>query len=485
LNRRRVHDRPAHQPRRSIEKNKKGSIALKRITTVVTLSLASLAGLAQAKTVDHSYVPLTVKENSAQAEANGFIEDQRLSGSTRNWYARERATKGPLFRYYKSDGTRHDSHSRDNWVQGTILDYSSGFTQGTVGFATQVAGYNAIALERGRAAVAGPNNRTLTHSDGDVIGQWSKLGLANLQARVSNTTLTAGRQSINTPVFAYIGNRALPSSFDGVSLHSAEFANLSFDLGSFSHVSTRTEQGRSRFTTEYSATGADTDRVSLAGLNYQPLRSLTTSLYLGHVEDIWNQYYFGASHELGDSGVLGLTTGFNYYRTRDTGAAKQGSIDNDTYSLSFTLAHQAHSLTLAWQQVSGDEYFDYVHDTNAIFLANSLFSDYNGPNEKSLQFGYAIDLAGYGVPGLRLNAYTARGWGIDGTHYKGNGYDVRKLDGEHHREWSLGASYVVQGGALADTSIRAYYTAHRASRAQIDGNVDEFRIVTTVPFNIL
>ena len=458
---------------------------MKRITTVIALSLGGFSGLAQAAATSQDYLPITLKETSAQAESNGFIEDQSLSGWTRNWYGRERASKGPLFRYHKSDGSVRATHSRDNWVQGTVLDYSSGFTQGPVGFAAQVAGYNAIALERGRARVAGPNNRTLTHSDGDVIGQWSKLGLANLQARISNTTLVAGRQSINTPVFAYIGNRALPSSFDGFALHSAEFDNLSFDLGTFERVSTRTEQGKSKFTTEYSALGVQADRVSLAGLNYQPLRSLTTSLYVGQVEDIWNQYYFGASHDLGDKGTLALTTGFNYYGTRDTGSAQLGDIDNDTFSLSFTLAHQAHSLTLAYQQVNGDEYFDYVHDTNAIFLANSLFSDYNGPNEKSFQVGYALDMAGFGVPGLRLNVYTARGWGIDGTGYKGNGYDVRNLDGEHHREWSLGASYVVQSGPLEATNIRAFYTAHRASREQIDGNLDESRIVTSVPFNIL
>ena len=459
---------------------------MKRSTTcVLALSLSGLAGLAQAKDTSHEYLPLTLKPDNAQDAATGFIEGQSLSGSTRNWYARERAVNGSQFRYYKGDGSRHDSHRRDNWVQGTILDYSSGFTQGPVGFGVQVAGYNAIALEQGRAAVAGPNNRTLTHSDGDVIGQWSKIGLANFKARISHTTLTAGRHSINTPVFAFIGNRALPSSFDGVSLHSAELDNLSFDLGSFERVSTRTEQGNSKFTTEYSASGVEADRVNIAGFNYQPLRSLTTSLYFVNVEDIWNQHYFGASHDLGDSSVLGLTTGLNYYRTRDHGSSKQGPIDNDTFSLSFTLAHQAHSLTFAYQEVSGNEYFDYVHDTNAIFLANSLYSDYNGPNEKSVQFAYVLNMAEYGVPGLRFNLYNARGWGIDGTHYRGNGYDVRNLDGENHYEWGIGASYAVQSGALKDTSIRATYSAHRASRAQIDGNVDELRLVTTIPFNLL
>jgi hypothetical protein len=30
-------------------------------------------------------------------------------------------------------------------------------------------------------------------------------------------------------------------------------------------------------------------------------QSLTTSLYATKVEDFWNQYYFGATHVLGDS----------------------------------------------------------------------------------------------------------------------------------------------------------------------------------------
>ncbi|WP_409276639.1 OprD family porin [Pseudomonas defluvii] len=452
---------------------------------VLALSLSSLSTLALAEPISQAFVPVTVKSTSDQNEAKGFIEGQSLSGSTRNWYAHERATRGPLWKYYKRDGSRHDTHSRNNWVQGTIINYTSGFTEGTVGFSTEVAAYNAIALEQGRAAVAGPNNRTLTHSDGEVIGQWSKMGLANLKARVSNTTLTAGRQSIDTPVIAYIGNRALPSSFQGVSLHSAEFDNLSFDAGTFDRVSTRTEQGQSKFRSEYGDSNQYTDRISMAGVNYQPLKSLNTSLYLSNVEDLWNQYYFGATHELGDSALLSLSTGLNYYKTRDEGKRKLGEIDNDTYSLSLGLTHQAHKLSVSYQQVNGNEYFDYLHDTNAIFLANSLLSDFNGPNEKSLQVAYTLNMAGYGVPGLKFNIYNARGWGIDGTHYTGTGYDVRGLEGENHYEYGIGSSYTVQSGSLKDATVRATYTAHRASKAQADGSLDEFRVVTTIPFNIL
>jgi hypothetical protein len=453
--------------------------------TSLALAIGACCTLAQAETQSQDFVPVTLKSGSEQAEAKGFIDGQSLSGSTRNWYARERATRAPLFTQTKGDGTRRATHSRDNWLQGTILDYSSGFTQGTVGFAVEAAAYNAIALERGRAAVAGPNNRTLTHSDGDVIGQWSKMGLGNVKARVSNTTLTLGRQSVDTPMIAYIGNRALPSSFQGAFLHSAEFDNLSFDLGTFDRVSPRTEQSLSKFRSEYGATGVETDRASTVGLNYQPLKSLSTSLYATKVEDFWNQYYFGANHVLGDSAVLSLTTGLNYYKTVDAGSQKMGQIDNDTYSLSFGLTHQAHTLSASWQQVNGNEYFDYLHETNGIYLANSLLSDFNGPNEKSLQISYVLNMAAYGVPGLKFNLYNARGWGIDGTHYQGNAYIVRGMDGETHYEWGIGTSYAVQSGPLKDTSIRATYTAHRASKAQADGSLDELRIVTTIPFNIL
>ena len=459
-----------------------------RVTSsaLLALSISSLAAMAQAEEMSQAFVPTEVKTGaSSQSEASGFVEGQSLGGTTRNWYANELKRNNGRFTY-NDHGVEKTTPRRINWVQGTIIDYSSGFTQGTVGFKTQVAAYNAIALDRDVGDIAGKNNRTLTHSDGDAVGQWSKLGLANLQARVSNTTLVVGRQNFSSPTIDVIGNRALPSSFQGVGLHSEEFNNLSFDAGSFDRVSPRTEQGLKKFRSEYSDSAkVTTDRASVAGLNYQPFKSLKTSLYATHVEDFWNQYYFGAVHDLGDNAVLGLNTNLNYYKTIDTGSKAMGDINNDTFSLAFGLTHQAHTVTLSYQQVIGDEYFDYLHETNGIYLANSLLSDFNGPNEKSVQLAYSINMAQYGVPGLKFNAYHARGFDIDGTKYKGTAYDVKKMDGEDHSEYSIGTSYAIQSGPLKATAIRATYTTHRASKCQSDGNINEFRVVTTIPFNIL
>ena len=465
-------------------------------TAILALAISSITATAYAEEQSQAFTPVTVNEKSAQADATGFLEGSTISGTTRNWYANEQLKRGGKFTYRK-DGVATPTDRRINWVQGTIVNFTSGFTQGTVGVSTEVAAYNAVALERNRKDLASNNggapgsrpgagnNRTLTKEGGDAEGQWSKLGLANVKFRVSNTTLTAGRQNFSTPIVDTIGNRALPSSFEGVSLHSEELNNLSFDAGSFDRVSPRTEESLSKFRSEYTNNNAETDRVSLVGANYQPLKSLKTSLYASKVEDFWNQYYFGATHELGDSNVVSLTTGLNYYKTVDTGKKEMGEIDNDTYSLSFGLTHQAHSLTFSYQEINGNEYFDYLHETNGIYLANSLLSDFNGPNEKSFQVAYGLNMAEYGVPGLKFNIYQARGWGIDGTHYTGTAYDVRNMDGEHHYEYGIGATYAVQSGPLKATTIRGTYTAHRASENQADGSINEFRLVTTIPFNIL
>ncbi|MFL1562095.1 OprD family outer membrane porin [Pseudomonas sp. O64] len=457
---------------------------------LLALAISSITATAFAEPQSQDFVPTTLAGTSAQSEAKGFVDGQSLGGTTRNWFSSERKFRGQRFSYKKQGVTETDAN-RTNWLQGTILNYSSGFTQGTVGVATEVAAYNVVALDRSKRDIKGGSNRTLADSDGDAVGQWSKLGLANVKFRVSNTTLTAGRQNFSSGIVDTIGNRALPSSFEGVSFDSQELSNLSFQGGIFDRVSPRTEQSLSKFRSEY-GNGQETDKVKTLGFNYQPFKSLKTSVFAANVEDFWNQYYFGATHELGDAQTLALTTGLNYYKTTDTGSKKMGKIDNDTYSLSLGLTHQAHSLTFSYQAVNGNEYFDYLHETNGIYLANSLTSDFNGPNEKSFQVAYGLNMAEYGVPGLKFNIYSARGWGIDGTHYTGDGgvkgfaYNgIQSQDGEKHQEYGVGTSYAIQSGPLKATTIRGTYVTHRASAQQADGNIREFRLVTTIPFNIL
>lgn len=134
----------------------------KASTAVFALSLLSLSIAAQAEPTSQEFVPTTLATTNAQSDAKGFLEDSKITGSTRNWYANELLRRGGTFSRSENGVVVDRDPRRINWVQGTIVDYSSGFTQGTVGFATQMAVYNAVALDRDKDDLMGGANRTLT-----------------------------------------------------------------------------------------------------------------------------------------------------------------------------------------------------------------------------------------------------------------------------------------------------------------------------------
>ncbi|MGA4817123.1 OprD family outer membrane porin [Pseudomonas aeruginosa] len=108
-----------------------------------------------------------------------------------------------------------------------------------MGFGFDVAAFNEIALSAARAASAVAAKRTLANSDEARRSASGPPGVANIHLRASNTEFKAGRFLVNTPVFSYIDNRALPSSFTGFAVTSEEPDNLSLQAGSASARSVR------------------------------------------------------------------------------------------------------------------------------------------------------------------------------------------------------------------------------------------------------
>ena len=136
----------------------------------------------------------------------------------------------------------------------------------------------------------------------------------------------------------------------------------------------------------------------------------------------------------------------------------------------------------------GDEDFDYVGESNAISLPNTMLSYYNGPNERSFQVKYTTDFSAYGVPGLKTILWYIKGWNIDGTDYDGGrnaAYSwASSQDGESHYEVGAFLNYVVQSGRLKNLSILTGNAWHRASRNQIEGNLEEFRLIVNLPVKL-
>jgi hypothetical protein len=75
--------------------------------------------------------------------------------------------------------------------------------------------------------------------------------------------------------------------------------NLSFDVATFDRVSPRMEQSQQKFRAEYANGRQESDHIYTGGITYTPFASLTTSLWATQAEDLWNQYYFGATARIG------------------------------------------------------------------------------------------------------------------------------------------------------------------------------------------
>lgn len=423
---------------------------------------------------------------TTQDEAPGFIDGSHLGLNLRHYYANQHTRRSTYLGIKKADGLER-TRIRETWVQTAMLNYSSGYTQGTVGFGLDASLFSAVNLERGHGRVANGGDRVLVDSDGDAVPTWSRLGVGDLRLRFSSTEIKAGRLLTDNPILRYKDNRALPSSFQGVGLFSNELDWLSLQAGSFERAIPRTGTGSEKLTTTFGNRAYSGSRISYLGAMAKTPYGLDVSLYASRFEDMWQQSYLGLTQLIGDRRQIALKTALNYYHTEDQGEQRLGYIDNDAFSLAFTASHLAHSLTLAWQQVFGDEYFDYVWESTGNYMANSLYSDYNGPNEKSWQLRYDLDLASFGVPGLTTSLWHAKGWGIDGTHYSGDrngrntGYNVRGLDNAKHDENGLMVAYVVQSGSLKNTVFRTIVYNHRATGGQIDGSYDEVRLVANLP----
>lgn len=435
------------------------------------------SAIAVAVTAATSQLAIAAPFVTPQSDAKGFVEDSSLNVLLRN-------------QYWNQDNKNGGDDAKD-WSQAVRGEFSSGFTQGTIGVGVDAFGYFTGNLSN--------NNRfngNLPGENGDVKSTFGKAGAA-AKFRISSTTLKVGdMQPSTSPVFAVGGSRIVPQTASGFQLQSSEFKNLDLEAGHFYSATSASSSNRDG---ELWATYANipTTQVNYGGGRYTINDNLTVGLYASQFKDIWNQYYGNVNYVLPLASDQSLTFDLNYYNTQDSGSSKAGDIDNNTYSLSAAYSFlTAHTLTLAYQKVNGDTPFDYIgvgtnrsgEGGDSIFLANSIqISDFNGPGEQSAKLQYDLNMASYGVPGLSFMTRYVYGWDIDGSHADINGAyaGLRTItDGKHH-ETNLEAKYVVQSGTLKDLSFRTRLAWHRAEDGQTDGDNNNFRLIVDYPISIL
>lgn len=464
-----------------------------RMKTCTALALA----------ISAASLPLAYAADATSAPANGFLEESQLTLLSRNV---------ALYRNLKNNSNAADNggvNSSQNyvneWGQAEMLTFTSGFTQGTVGFGVDAFANGAVRLTGG-AGTGGSNVLPGANSNCDALtgtcqGQ-DAYGLAGgaVKLRVSETELKVGNLQPNSPVFGYSDLYLMPQHFTGGLLTSNEIAGLALQGGHFTsgNAENSTNQDGNLGTT-YGQTRFS--RADFIGGDYSFSDTLSGGLHASNYEDVWQQYYADLYHSWALGEETSLNTSLAYYKTDDTGDAKAGQINTDAYSLALALTHGAHTLTFAHQRINGSTPFDYLgvetgggtfNPAGSIWLANSSqFADFNAPGEQSYKLQYDLDASSFGVPGLSFMTRYVRGSDADGSHADANGAYGFYSDLTDGKEWErdIQVAYVVQAGPAKDLSVtlrQATYRGNSAMNATNSGaDNDEIRIITSYPLDIL
>ncbi|WP_313739043.1 OprD family porin [Pseudomonas sp.] len=422
-------------------------------------------------------------DESAQSAAKGFVEDSRWNLLNRSVYDRRDyhngGRNGAARNAYKPRSERSDL--AEEWGYGVIGTFTSGFTQGQVGFGVDAHALLGVKLDSGGGR-AGKARLLALDNDGHPQRSYDRAGAA-VKVRVSNTVLSYGEQRLKTPVFSASDSRLLPETFTGWWLNSEEIDTLKLVGGHFTDDADRNASSHGKGLVVNYSNGKRGDSIDVAGAVWNPTAAFGASLYTSRYEDTWNQQYLGGTFSHALDAHRSLNLDLNLYRTRDTGKALSGRIDNTTWSLISRYRQDAHTLSLGWQQVHGDTPFDYV-SRGAIYLTNAVqLSDFNAPNEKSWQARYDFDLSSVGVPGLLLSALYVRGFDIDGSHVDSSGGYAYLGYGQGGKHWErdLEARYVVQSGQAKGLTFSLRHDVHRGNTAQAELDSDQVRLAVEYP----
>jgi hypothetical protein len=416
-----------------------------------------------------------------QADSKGLIADSHLDLEWRNYTD-----------YFHATGAPH----RHAWVEGLQAKFESGFTQGPIGFGFDAALFGALKLDGGKGA------RNMVHlgrrGDGANRLAWAYPGMYAVQACISNSLLTYGVQEVSNPFLDPHDNRALPPTFLGAALLSRELKGLALQAGSFSKVIARGQTNLSDLRTTYG--GVTFKRVSYAGATWDYAPNGAASLYVDQADNVWRQYYASLQYGVGTPESVKLIGFVNGYSTHETGAALQGPLRNNVYSVSLSAQHGPHALLVGYQKVFGEQFFDYIDETAGVYLVNSMDVDYNAPHEQSLQLRYTFDGKYAGVPGLSAIAWAQQGWGADASgagasasaeRYGPNGPSFSALywkngqpvHGRHH-EFGLIPTYVVQSGPLKHAKVTLIAEWHVGSAYYSDSTNQVYRLLVTLPTRV-
>lgn len=384
---------------------------------------------------------------STQAYAD-FLSNSKATLGMRNFY----------FNNDNRDGTSVPSKTEE-WAQGFMLDYKSGYTDGTIGFGVDALGIMGVTLDSGKGRHVGS---TMIPSDSDnrAVDEWSRLGLTG-KVKMSNTEVRYGTLIPKLPILVANDGRLLPQTFEGGQITSSEFKDLTLTGGRIEHATGRGSTDQ----TGLAATGGtrESNKFDFAGGDWKVTKDLTAQYYYANLDNYYTQQFFGLIHTLAVAEGQSLKTDLRYFKTDSSGENSSGTsgyrisgytkngdgeIDNRTWSAALVYTLGGHAITAGYQSVSDGSSFTQLNQgslpdkgaggTSLYLYTDRLIQSFTRAGERTSFGQYAYDFAALGVPGLKASVIYL------------SGDNIKTRSGDDQKEWErdISLDYVLQSGAL-------------------------------------
>ena len=402
--------------------------------------------------------PLALALLCSQVQA-AFLDDSKASLELRNFY---------FNRDFRQDGAAQSKI--DEWAQGFLLRYESGFTEGTLGFGVDAIGLLGLKLDSSPDRAGSGLLQRDREAPKRARDSYGDLGLT-AKVRASHRVLKLGTLIPKLPVLMPNDSRLLPQVFQGGQVTVQEINNLSLDLGQLRQVNQRDSQDYEDISlTTGAAKGIVTrstasDRFNFGHLNYKWTDSLSSSYSYGELEHLYRQHQLGLGHTWALGGGQTLKRDLRFARSLDDGGS---NVDNKALGAMFTYGVGGHAFGLGYQRMSGDTGFAYINGADAYLVNFVQIGDFANKDERSWQARYDFNFASVGIPGLTFMTRYLRGDEID----LGAGRPEGK---EWERDMDIG--YVIQSGPLKNLGVKWRNATVRSSH--FGNDLDENRLIVS------
>ena len=442
---------------------------------------------------------VAVEVLAQQAGAAGFVEDSKATLGLRNFY---------INTDNRDSGTKAvgAQNKQEEWGQGFIFNFTSGYTQGTVGFGLDAIGLLGVKLDSGGGTNgAGKNTyggtvfptESTSGKNAQAVDEFSSLGLT-AKAKISQTELKLGTLQPKLPVIVTNDGRLLPQTFQGGQITTNEIKDLTLVGGQIEHAKGRNSTNNEGLSIPGANGGSNfnngkfSNKFYYAGGDYKITKDLTAQYYYGNLEDFYTQHFLGLTHNWALP-VGSLKSDLRYFNSdsdgknasqegrlagyRATGVHNDREVDNRTWSTKFTYSLQGHALSAGYQRVNGTSDFPYLNQgdgASSYLITDSQIGKFQRAGERTWLAQYAYDFATVGLPGLTTSVIYLKGDNVNTA----TGSDT----GEWERDFSIG--YVVPSGTFKGVGL-AWKNASLRSDVAGQRDQDENRLIVSYSIPLL